>query len=201
MNSHQSGWRSRGYIPHLNSSGGFQSITIRLYDSLPQSVVAAIKSKTALLDRERQAAFADHQLQCWLDSGYGSCLLNINAAATAVENALLYFHPVRYRLEQWCIMPNHLHALIYVERPYSLSSIMQSFKSFSAKEANRALGRHGPFWYPEYFDRYIRTEQHFNAVTHYIKQNPVAAGLCPSPEEWRFSSAWQGRKWQELKGA
>ena len=42
---------------------------------------------------------------------------------------------------------------------------------------------------PEYFDRYIRSDQHEQTVVNYIDENPVRAGLCASAAEWRFSSA------------
>ncbi len=48
-----------------------------------------------------------------------------------------------------------------------------------------------PLWHPEYWDRYIRNEKHFNAVIDYIHNNPVKAGLCETPELWPFSSAYK----------
>jgi REP element-mobilizing transposase RayT len=48
-----------------------------------------------------------------------------------------------------------------------------------------------PLWHPEYWDRYIRNEKHFHDVIAYIEQNPFNAGLCVTPSQWRFSSAYQ----------
>ena len=48
-----------------------------------------------------------------------------------------------------------------------------------------------PIWPREYWDRYIRNEQHFNDVISYIHQNPVKAKLCSLPEKWPYSSAFQ----------
>jgi REP element-mobilizing transposase RayT len=72
---------------------------------------------------------------------------------------------------------------------YSLDKIMHSIKSFTALEANRALARTGSFWMREVFDRYIRSEAHYNRVFRYIENNPVKARLCSSPDDWEFSSA------------
>lgn len=66
---------------------------------------------------------------------------------------------------------------------------MQSWKSFTSKEANRILGYSGRFWMPGYFDRFIRDEEHLAAVRSYILENPVKAGLCERAEEWRVGSA------------
>jgi REP element-mobilizing transposase RayT len=89
-------------------------------------------------------------------------------------------------------MPNHVHVVHVVMTPrqdWSVSKTVFSWKSFTASRANALLGRHGTFWQPDYFDRFIRNEQHFAAAVSYVEQNPVVAGLCSQPEEWPFSSA------------
>jgi hypothetical protein len=68
---------------------------------------------------------------------------------------------------------------------------MHSWKSFSAKQANRILGRTGTFWQEEYYDRFVRDAKHFERVEAYIEWNPVEAGLCVEPEDWAFGSARQ----------
>jgi REP element-mobilizing transposase RayT len=70
---------------------------------------------------------------------------------------------------------------------------MQSFKSFTALEANRALNRTGKFWMREYFDRYIRDYNHFEKAFRYVENNPVKAGFCEKAEDWEFSSAFKGK--------
>lgn len=106
-----------------------------------------------------------------------------------VENALLYFDGVRYKMPAWVVMPNHVHALLIPLEPFLLEDIVHSWKSFTANEANRILKRTGQFWQAEYFDRYIRDGKHYLAAVAYIEQNPVKARLCHTPEEWPFSSA------------
>ena len=90
-------------------------------------------------------------------------------------------------------MPNHVHLLLKVLEGYSLSQVMHSVKGFTATEANKMLGRAGKFWSPDYFDRFIRDQIHFSRARKYIEENPVKAGLCGSPAEWRWGSAgWRG---------
>lgn len=56
---------------------------------------------------------------------------------------------------------------------HPLADIVHSWKSFMSQRVNQILRRSGGFWFREYFDRFIRDEQHFaNAVT-YIEQNPA----------------------------
>jgi REP element-mobilizing transposase RayT len=85
-------------------------------------------------------------------------------------------------------MPNHIHALIQVWRT-PLAKILKDLKSYTAKEANRVLQREGTFWEEDYFDRYIRDEEHFRRVVGYIENNPVKAGLVHMAAQWLWSSA------------
>ncbi|MGO8789329.1 MAG: transposase [Terriglobia bacterium] len=91
-------------------------------------------------------------------------------------------------------MPNHVHALFTPMGGHGLSEILHSWKSYTSNEANRRLGRSGQFWFPEYYDRFIRDEGHFVDAVEYIEMNPVAAGLCLRPEDWPYGSArfWRG---------
>ncbi|EAR23463.1 hypothetical protein NB231_16623 [Nitrococcus mobilis Nb-231] len=41
----------------------------------------------------------------------------------------------------------------------------------------------------DYWNRFVRDQEHLDAVIAYIHANPVAAGLCPRPDDWPWSSA------------
>jgi hypothetical protein len=80
--------------------------------------------------------------------------------------------------------------------------VLHSWKSFTAQQANKLLGRQGEFWAREYFDRFIRNEQHLAQAIAYIEQNPVKAGLVDNPEAWPYSSAsWEHRHTAASKDA
>jgi putative transposase len=178
------GWYTRGYLPHCDKPGTMQMVTFRLADAMP----AARRSEwEALIDigdeRERRT-----KLEAYLDKGYGSCALRNPRVATAIEEVLLRFDGQRYRMAAWVIMPNHLHALFELwEMP--LGQLLKAWKGTSANMANAILGRHGTFWQTEYWDRYMRDEEHFRKARHYIEWNPVKAGLVGHPAEWPFGSA------------
>ena len=44
-------------------------------------------------------------------------------------------------------------------------------------------------WHREYWDRFIRNENHFKSALNYIHQNPVKAGLVKNDSDWQWSSA------------
>ena len=106
--------------------------------------------------------------------------------AEIVANSIQHFDGERYDLAAWCVMPNHVHLIIKPIGDYQLSEILQSIKSFSAKEANKHLGRTGAFWQQDSYDHLIRDDDDFWNQFHYIKNNPTKAGLL----NWQ----WQGAK-------
>ena len=183
-------WHARRGLPHWEAGETPQSITFRLADSLPRDVIERLsEARASGLPAGETPALQRQRFESLLDSGHGECLLARPELAAIVENALLHFHGTRYRLHAWCIMPNHVHVLATPLHGFSLSSIVHSWKSFTAKAINAALGRSGAVWFEEYFDRAIRDDAHFAAAQAYIEANPVKAGLCAAPEAWAFSSA------------
>ena len=180
-----SGWRSRGYLPHFDHQGIIQFVTFRLWDSLPAQVVESLST-----DEETMSASEKRQsIESYLDAGHGACYLQDPRIGRLVENSLLYFDTRRYRLFAWVIMPNHVHAVAEMFDAFPLDNVLHSWKSYTATEANKALGRKGKFWMREYFDRYIRNATHFARTIYYIHENPVAAGLVSQAVDWPFSSA------------
>ena len=197
-------WHSRGYLPHLDQPEIIQSVTFRLSDSIPADVVVGWKNELALTGKEaasdpRCAELRD-RIERYAGQGHGACWLRDGRVADQVENALLHFDGVRYRLLAWVIMPNHVHALIGTMLGFPLEGVMHSWKSFTAKKMNRILGRSGQVWEQNYFDRYIRDEKHLATVVDYIEQNPVKAGLVDSADEWRWSSATRHADETKLEG-
>ena len=90
----------------------------------------------------------------------------------------------QYDLLAWCVMPNHVHAVISSWTP--LERIVHSWKSYTAHVANGVLGLQGRFWAREYFDHIIRTEEELERTVVYVLDNPGKAGL----NGWR----WVGMK-------
>ncbi len=187
-------WHRRGdYIPHCENKS-FQTITFRLFDSLPPSVLEEVRREQWILqgspnDGSKFAKLAGLRMLMnhYEDAGYGSCFLKDSRIALIVADALRYFDGERYRLIAYCIMPNHVHVLIEVATGWSLLEILHSWRSFSAKKANRVLGRSGQFWMKEYYDRFIRNDEHFANALAYIRMNPVKAGLVSKCEDWPWT--------------
>jgi putative DNA methylase len=188
------GWYSRGYLPHFDAEGRTQTMTFRLFDSMPQETLDAWLGEISSLPKKEYDIERRKRIDAYLDQGYGSCYLRDERIAETIQNALLHFDGERYSLHAWVVMPNHVHVLYTPKAGWELSQIAHSWKSYTANVCNKALGRKGEFWQPEPFDRYIRDEKHFANAVSYIENNPVKAGLCDNPEDWRWSSAYSKRR-------
>jgi putative transposase len=173
------GWHSRGYLPHFDSQDAVQFVTFRLADSLPQEAVLKL----------RGAARPESLRDELLDQGLGACWLRSDRIARIVEDAFLVFDGERYRLHAWTIMPNHVHVLLTVLPTTPLGTIVSSWKRFTARKANSEISRTGAFWQDDYWDRFIRNDDHFVATQSYIDLNPVKAGLVEEAHLWPWGSA------------
>ena len=56
-----------------------------------------------------------------------------------------------------------------------------------AEQTLSAPGLYTSIWHREYWDRYIRDEEHFCSAVEYILENPVKARLVKTVGEWSFS--------------
>ena len=175
-----------------------QSLTFRLHDAVPDAVVQSWRTKLTWVEDLPSTDSREVKLRKLIsryeDAGHGACWLRDERIAALVEEALLHFDGLRYRLIAWCIMPNHVHGLVEMFAGWPLARVVHSWKSYTAQRANQILARHGEFWFREYHDRFIRDDRHFAKAVEYIEQNPVKAKLVGAAERWRWSSAWSDRK-------
>ena len=114
-----------------------------------------------------------------------------------VKNEWLKIELIRnyVNLDNYIIMPNHLHGIVIIEDQsnarvethghaslqsknqnqfvlQNLSNIIRGFKS-SATRKIRESGHCDFAWQPRFYDHIIRTEKSLNKIRNYIKNNPV----------------------------
>jgi len=103
-------------------------------------------------------------------------------------------HYLNCRLDEFIIMPNHLHGIIAitgdrcVDQPVgtglkpvptmtstaSLSEIIRGLKTFSAKQINLIRQTSGlPVWQRSFYDHIIRNEKEYLTIKKYIYENPL----------------------------
>ncbi len=203
----RSGIHSRGYLPHVKREGASYFVTFRLADSLPKEVLLRFESEKA--ERLRRLEDSAHRGEPdndslediardfrrrgerYLDRGAGACHLRREDIADLVAGAMRHFHESRYLLGEWVVMPNHVHAIVWPMPNHLLGDILKSWKQFTSRRAKQLLGLgQEPFWEPESYDHWIRNDDEKGRISRYIGNNPVTAGLCARPGDWRWSSAW-----------
>jgi REP element-mobilizing transposase RayT len=199
------GWSFRGYLPHADFRRIYQHVTLHLADSVPRSGLADLERQLSALPESTRSTRRRRQIEAWLDAGYGTCILADPAAAGLVQQALHHFDGVRYRLLAWVVMPNHIHALIETLGTWSVARVAGTWKSYTGRRLSAMFHiRQGAerirIWHREYWDRFIRNKEHFEATIDYIHDNPVAAGLVARAEAWPWSSAIRDRARFELPG-
>ena len=101
-------------------------------------------------------------------------------AQTILDSARLYKKRERWHVTLFLLMPDHLHALLSFHPDKPMSEIIRSWKRFHARQ-------HDIIWQEGYFDHRLRDDERgeqLSAKTNYIRQNPVAAGLCQEAADW-----------------
>ncbi len=183
----------RGKLPHRNRENLVQFITFRLADSLPQSKLQEIEQEIKYLSKDDQEVERRKKLQYWLDQGLGACSLAKERMAEVILDALFYHDGKKYDLLAWSIMPNHVHVLIRATG--DLVRIIQSWKSFTGRWAMKNNEKYNlgikddakQFWMSEYWDRFIRNEEHFNNTVRYTLNNPKKARLPENHIAYMFT--------------
>ena len=188
--------REGARLPHWTQDDATYAVTFRLADSLAKSVldsylaerdslsaeVAKKGGKVTPEDAARLRLLYSERVEKYLDSGKGECWLARSEIAGIVADALRHFDGERYDLHAWCVMPNHVHIVVQPREGHSLEAILHSWKSFTANEINKALGRTGEVWQGESYDHLVRDLDDLNEQIGYVLNNPANAGL----EEWSW---------------
>lgn len=194
------------HMPHWRQKGATYFVTFRLNDSLPENRIQELqnlkldwerkhpipRSTTAIEDLARMVFT---RVEYWLDLGAGSCVLRNDELSKLVETSLLHFHGDRYELGCRVVMSNHVHVIVRPLEPaeQELEDILKSWKSYTARRINAALGRTDSLWQDESCDRIVRDAEHLWRAIQYIGSNPGKAGL---PRE--SCLLWINPEWDQL---
>ena len=189
------------HLPHWQQDSAWVFITWRLADSVPAGLLETwrsdrddwIKHHPKPWDAETENEFHrlfSARLEVWMDQGMGACVLKDPRCAEFVAAAFLHFDAERYFIDSFVVMPNHVHLLVRLETGFPLEQIVHSWKRYSARQVNEALGRSGGLWHKRYWDTLVRSEEHFWKIRRYIARNPIKADLRET--EYLLYLPWKG---------
>jgi putative transposase len=194
----------RRRLPHLQPKVATFFVTTRIAGSLPLHAIQELKEEQAMLHRQITEATNEEMRNRYifkLRSRYfgkfedyvnrvsvGPRWLANEQVAGIVSEAIRFRDGNAYNLLCYTLMPNHVHMVFSTDRnDIPLDKIMQSLKRYTAREANKILGREGAFWHHESYDHVVRDGAELERILQYVLLNPVKAGLCKSWKNWKWS--------------
>lgn len=92
------------------------------------------------------------------------------------------------RVHAYVFMANHVHILVTGARDESVSKAIQSAGRRYVAYFNLVHRRTGTLWEGRFHSSLIDTDRYFLACQRYIELNPVRAGICGHPSEFKWSS-------------
>ncbi len=162
---------NRKRLPHFNKPGRIQVITFRLWDSIPQTEQERMETYVQTFPSEKREYYKRWLIERWLHRGEGSCLLRVYGCADVIKQCWEFCQKDGYELIAWVIMPNHVHVVVKMGAVLKIEDMVATWKSYTAHQINRQLHRKGAVWMPDFFDRYVRNNQHFSNVLTYIEKH------------------------------
>ncbi len=88
----------------------------------------------------------------------------------------------------YCLMPNHVHFVMVPSTEDGLRATLGEAHRRYTRHINLRHDWRGHLW-QERFHSFPMDEQYLLTAVRYVENNPVAANLCESPENWSWSSA------------
>ncbi len=94
-------------------------------------------------------------------------------------------------LDEWIVMPNHLHGIIEIRdgmggsqtaptKRKPLGGLVGAFKTVSTDQFNQMRGTPGAqLWQRDFYDHIVRNEDELNKIREYIRTNPLRWGFDP----------------------
>lgn len=91
-------------------------------------------------------------------------------------------------IHAYCLMTNHVHLLVTPKQERACTSLMRDLGQRYVQYFNRRHARTGTLWEGRFRSCLVESASYVLACYRYIELNPVRAGLCPAPEDYRWSS-------------
>ena len=114
-------------------------------------------------------------------------LTDPDIAPRLLSSAVFYHEHTRWYAWLFVLMPDHVHAILAFEQEMSMSRVIGEWKKYHERKT-------GVYWQDGYFDHRLRSEDEFVEKVHYIRMNPVRAGLCAATTDW----PWVAEPWKQL---
>ncbi len=92
------------------------------------------------------------------------------------------------RLLAYCLMPNHVHLVLWPREDGEVSRCMQWLMTAQVRRHHRRHGSDGHLWQGRFKAFPIQRDEHLLSVLRYVERNPLRAKLVAHAEDWPWSS-------------
>jgi len=99
-----------------------------------------------------------------------------------------YKKEYKFRLYCFCLMPNHIHLVMGINKPPLLSKIMKCLNLSYTLYFNSKYDKVGHLWQDRFKSKIIDGDRYLLECISYIESNPVRASLTQTIEEYPWSS-------------
>jgi len=99
-----------------------------------------------------------------------------------------------WSLHVFCLMTNHYHFVVEALVD-DLSGGFHRLNGIYALAFNRRYQRKGHLFGDRFWCCEIESDEQLEATCNYVLGNPVRAGLCAAPGDWRWSASRYGFEW------
>ena len=95
----------------------------------------------------------------------------------------IWSDPRSWLVGRYVLMPDHLHLFCApIDPPLPLGNWVRYWKS----AFSRSHGAPGHRWQNGQWDTRLRREESYDSKWHYVRNNPVRAGLVEDPDAWPY---------------
>ena len=94
-----------------------------------------------------------------------------------------------FELFAYCLMEDHFHLVLRPSEREPLETIFRRIGGRYVVWFNRKYGRVGHLFQDRFKSEPVEDDECFLSAVRYVIQNPVAAGVCASPFDYRHSNA------------
>ena len=105
-----------------------------------------------------------------------------------------YVAAKKFKLDDFVIMPDHIHLLITVQGQMTIEKAMQLIKGRFSFRLKKEFGHLGEVWQPGFSEARADDEPSLAGYREYISQNPVKAGLAEKPEQYAYCFSYLAKK-------
>jgi REP element-mobilizing transposase RayT len=107
-------------------------------------------------------------------------------ARDVVLGACTALHEVLWWLDCVVVMPDHVHLIAMPFETTNIATVLGRAKGRSSFQINRTLGRSGPLWQRDSFDRIVRSDENLVKKREYLFNNPVRKGLVERRQDYKW---------------